>query len=185
MTVGADADLISWTERSGYLHSILKTEYKDVPKTELCVLILDAIMKGLLRTPPARADCSKDLLLLLQYLLYDDEPAPSQSPAWLINYWLQLRSEQGNSIDQLMWSIVCSLPPYLLSRNSFQQPIPDASLKTLINLIENDWRNTVTSECACLPKHVTSHLLCALEGALPDIPCLHFSAQVFPAYINY
>lgn len=184
MAVVADADVLSWCERSGYLHSVLKTEYQDVPATELSLLILDSVMKGILNNSVAHADCSKDLLLLLQYLLYNDQPASSESPAWLINYWMQLRHEQGKGVDQLMWSIVCTLPPYLLSRNSSYQPIQDTSLKTLANLIENEWRNTVTSESAWLPKYIASHLLRALEGAFLDIPCLRFSAQIHRLHDN-
>ncbi|KAI9552901.1 hypothetical protein GHT06_020785 [Daphnia sinensis] len=177
MAVVADADVLSWSERSGYLHSVLKTEYQDVPATELSLLILDAVMKGILHNPVAHADCSKDLLLLLQYLLFNDQSSFSESP-WLVSYWLELRDEQGKDVDQLMWSIVCTLPPYLLSRNSFHQAIQDTSLRALANLIENEWRNTMTSESAWLPKYITSHLLRALEGAFPDIPCLRFSAQI-------
>ncbi|XP_057381020.1 uncharacterized protein LOC130703609 [Daphnia carinata] len=183
MAVVADKDVLSWSERSGYLHFVLKTEYQDVPATELSLLILDAIMKSILHNPVAHADCAKDLLLLLQYLLFNEQPS-SESPAWLIDYWLQLRHEQGKDVDQLMWSIVCTLPPYLLSRSSLHQPIQDTSLKALASLIENEWRNTVTSGSAWLPKYIASHLLRALEGAFADIPCLRFSTQVHRIHDN-
>jgi hypothetical protein len=154
-------------------------DYQDVSMTELYPIILDSIIES--SNPTGRANCSKDLLFLLQSLLCNDQPtSSSDSSAWLIQYWLQLRRNQGNGVDQVLWSLVCCLPPYLLSRNYYSQQIREPSLKTLVNLIEDDWRNTLTSERAWFPKCIASHLLRALEGtSSQDIPCLQFSAQVF------
>ncbi len=178
MTVEADMDVLLWSERPGYLHSVLQMDYQNVHVTELYPIILDSIIEC--HNPTGRADCSKDLLLLLQSLLFKDQPtSTSDSFAWLIQYWLQLRCKKGNDVDQILWSVVCCLPPYLLSRNYYSQPVQQPSLKTLVNLIENDWRNTLTSESAWFPKCIASHLLRALEGtSSQDIPCLQFSAQV-------
>ncbi|EFX83632.1 hypothetical protein DAPPUDRAFT_301633 [Daphnia pulex] len=178
MTVEADMDVLSWSERPGYLHSVLQMDYQNIHMTELYPIILDSIIER--HNSIGRADCSKDLLLLLQSLLCKDQPtSTSDSSAWLIQYWLQLRLKKGNSVDQILWSVVCCLPPYLLSRNYYSQPAQQPTLKTLVNLIENDWRNTLTSESAWFPKSIASHLLRALEGtSSQDIPCLQFSAQI-------
>ena len=178
MTVEADMDVLSWSERPGYLHSVLQMDYQNVSVTELCPIILDSIVERC--NPTGRADCSKDLLLLLQSILCKDQPtSSSDSSAWLIEYWLKLRRKKGISIDQVLWSLVCCLPPYLLNRNYYSQSVQQPLSKTLVSLIENDWRNTLTSESAWFPKFIASHLLRALEGtSCQDIPCLQFSAQV-------
>lgn len=179
MIVEADKDVLSWSERSGYLHSIMEMDYPEVPVTEVAPIILDSIVKQFSRNPFGRADCSKDLLLLLQYLI-NRKQSPSDSSAWLTSYWMNLHREQESNVDQLLWNLVCSLPPYLLSRNSYDQTISENSMKTLTTLIEDYWRNTLTSESAWFPKYVASHLTQALGDTqtLPLIPCLQFSVQV-------
>lgn len=180
MAVEADKDVLSWSERSGYLHSVLKIEFPDVPVHEICTGILDSIVRQLSNRPTGLADCSKDLLLLLQSVISYPYAASCNTNAWLTTYWQKLRLEQGSSADPLLWSLVCCLPPYLLNRNTLDQTITESSLQTLTNLIENDWRNTMTSGNAFFSKNITSHILLALEGLQPvlTIPCLQFAAQV-------
>ena len=180
MIVEADKDVLSWPERSGYLHSVMKMEYQEIPVTELGPIILNSIINQLSSNSSGRTDCSKDLLLLLQSKINENSIASDNTSAWLPTYWVKLRDEQGNNIDQLLWSLVCSLPAYLLNRNNHDQAVSDKSLKTLISLIEDDWRDTLMSESVWFPKYVAIHLAQSLKGLQPPplIPCLQFSAQV-------
>lgn len=181
MAVETDKDVLSWSERSGYLHSVLEMDYQDVTVPEIATEILDSIVIRLNR-PTGLADCSKDLIMLLQSILSNTQATSCKinTDAWLTTYWQKLRIEQGSSVDPLLWNLVCCLPPYLLIRNSLGQSIPESSIRALTNLIENDWRNTMTFGSALFPKHITVHIVRALEGLqpMPVIPCLQFAAQV-------
>lgn len=185
MVIDPDKDILSWSERSGYLHLVLKTNYPDVPAPEMSLLIFDALIKQMTRNPSARANGSaKDFLLLLQSIstTSNKQTNGSESSAWLTKYCSQLprKNERADGMDQLLWSHICFLPPFLLVRNSFDQPISEGSLKILLKLMEDEWRNTITCGCCWFPKHVTYHLLRALEQlpSIPDVPCLQFAAQV-------
>ena len=102
MIVEADKDVLSWPERSGYLHSVLKMEYQEIPVTELGPIILNSIINQLSSNSSGRTDCSKDLLLLLQSKINENSIASDNTSAWLPTYWVKLRDEQGKNIDQLL-----------------------------------------------------------------------------------
>lgn len=186
MTVSEpDKDVLSWSERSGYLQSVLEMDYREIPVSEKTFVLLSSIVNRWTQRPSQQADCSKDLLLLLQSLFNDSQMTSLDSIAWLPQFWQEKRNEQGKDVDLVLWSLVSSLPAYLLSRNSLNQPVLKSSLKTLIKFIEDDWRQTLTSGNAWFPYHVTRHLQRAIEvfQPLPMIPCLRFALQVYGVYL--
>ena len=148
---------------------------------ELGSITLDCIIqRGLTGKRIGCSDSSKDLLLLLQSFVITRHSNESESSAWLTKYWLQLHRDKGTTIDQYLWSFVCLLPPYLLVRNSMDQPVSENSLTILGRLIEDNWRDSLTSFCAWLPKYIAIHLIRAFDGTQTSSlePCLQFSAQV-------
>lgn len=186
--VEADEDVLQWTERLSYFHAALDADYynesNNVPR-----LVLDSIVRRALTIDRIksckRLDCSQSLLQLLQSRLSVSHGATQSSrEPWLLHYWIQSRQEHGNNLDTLLWNLVCSLPAYLLIRNCEKESTEKGSVKMLVGLIEDGWRNTIT-DGSWLPKHITLHLVRALEGSKEFVPLLQFSQQVifFKIYI--
>lgn len=178
INVDPTRDVLQWAERSGYLHSVVETDYNDL--IDFPCIVLDAIVQRM-ESDKSSPDCSQDLLLLVQSRL-QSTPPPSianDSFPWLTKWWLDLRRNRGSCIDSILWNLICSLPAYLLSRNSFQEKIQKHSLILLSELIQDCWRDSI-SEGAWLPKYVTVHVIrafdCTTHWQLP--PCLQFSSQV-------
>lgn len=175
VNVEPDKDVLRWPERSSYLLAVLESDYRN-DSVNLARVILTTLVQQAMKSSgktSGRMDCSQDLLQLLQACLSESQPRArmsSQNRSWLVEYWIQLRSEHGANVDELMWNFICSLPANLLCP-------PEAPVRMLTDLIEDDWRNTMT-EGAWLPKHVTAHLLRALEGSKELPSCLQFSKQV-------
>ena len=177
INVEPNRDVLQWAERSGYLHSVLETDYNDL--ADFSCIVLDALVQRM-ESDKSTPDCSQDLLLLLQSRLQSAPPViTSNNLPWLTEWWLNLRGKRGNNIDPILWGLVCSLPPYLLTRNSLSEPVRENSLAILSELIEDYWRDSI-SEGAWFPKYITTHVIRALNGVkqwkLP--PCLQFSVQV-------
>ena len=176
--VEGDKDVLQWTERSSYLHSVFDADYCnqsiDLPRLVFDALVRRAMMPGK-KITPGHSDCSQDLLQFLQSRLSCfSQSTPSSSKPWLLLYWAKLRQDHGSMVDPLLWNLVCALPAYLLVGNSASE---EGSPKMLNQLIENGWRDTLT-DGAWLPKHVTLHLQRALRDPTQCVPLLQFSLQV-------
>ena len=177
INVNPTKDVLQWAERSSYLHSVVEMDYNDL--IDFPCIVLDAIVQRT-ESDKSSPDCSQDLLLLLQSRLQSTPPlSTNDNIPWLTKWWVDMRRNRGNNIDSILWGLICSLPAYLLSRNSFQEPIREHSLTLLSELIQAGWRDSI-SEGVSLPKYVTVHIIRAVECAshwqLP--PCLQFSSQV-------
>ena len=129
--------------------------------------------------------CHRNLnhrLLNEQIMQQPCQGAPTGS-VWLMQCWMRLEEEWGcDSIDPLMWSIVCALPAFLLCRNNWQDPIGASDVDALNQRAERRWKNSVT-EGAWLPRHITSHLMRSLSGVPRHLlsqlsPCIQFALAV-------
>ena len=184
MNVIPDRDVLHWTQRVQYLHTVLQTDYLTEGET-ISLVIWDTIVRRTLMEPVnRRSDCCQDLLMLLQSQLLHQDPSNSSSVAqtpWLIRYWMDLhKSNQTQNTDASLWSLVCALPPYLMCKNTSTQPVIESNMQILATLVEDHWRDSI-SEGAWLPKYVTRHLSEALDGFRgleQHFPCLQFSRFV-------
>lgn len=177
INVDPNRDVLQWAERSGYLHSVIETDYND--SSDFPCAVLDAIVQQM-ESDKSSPDCSQDLLLLLQSRLQLFlPPSATDGIPWLTKWWFDMRRNRGSSIDSILWGLICSLPAYLLSRNSLQEAIQEQSITLLSELIQDGLRDSMC-EGAWLPKYVTVHIIRALDltshWQLP--PCLQFSSQV-------
>lgn len=186
LNVQVEQDVLQWTERCRYLHSVFETDHQN-NRTDPCATyaaILESVVCS--AAEHCSGNCAQDLLVLLQSQILQQAPFTSATP-WLIQLWMRLLDQEpkSESTDLLMWSIICALPSFLLCRNSYCQPVEDANVCAVSQLIEQNWRNSVT-EGAWLPKYVTSHLLRALNhtSQVETIPCLQFSKQVMQSVVK-